>query len=87
MSTSDESWVLQQLETWVGEGLITPEAARVLRGRLEARVGSSLGLGALMLGSVGALMVGVGLIVLISHNWDEFSRIQRLACAFFPLVA
>ncbi len=87
MSTSNESWVLQQLETWVGEGLITPEAARVLRGRLEARVVSSLGLGALMLGSVGALMVGVGLIVLISHNWDEFSRSQRLACAFFPLMA
>ena len=87
MSASNENWVLQQLDTWVGEGLISPEAARVLRGRLEARVGSSLGLGALMLGSVGALMVGVGLIVLISHNWDEFSRIQRLACAFVPLLA
>ena len=54
MSASNENWVLQQLDTWVGEGLITPEAARVLSGRLEARVGSSLGLGALMLGSVGA---------------------------------
>ena len=87
MSVSNESWVLQQLDVWVGEGLLTPEAARVLRGRLEARVGSSRGLGALMLGGVGALLVGVGFIVLISHNWDEFSRIQRLACAFVPLLA
>lgn len=87
MSVSDERWVLQQLDLWVEESLITPEAALILRGRLEARHTSSSGLGALMLGGVGALLVGVGLIVLISHNWDGFSRLQRLAFAFGPLLA
>ncbi|MEI6872756.1 MAG: DUF2157 domain-containing protein, partial [Verrucomicrobiota bacterium] len=47
---------------------------------------SSGGLASLMMGIVGALLVGVGLIVLIGHNWDHFSRPMRLACAFGPLL-
>ena len=86
MKAPEQSWLLRQLEGWEAEGLVTADSAKVLRERFKAQGATSAGTGALMLGIVGALLLGSGLIVLISHNWDAFSRFQRLACAFVPLL-
>ena len=86
MKPPEHSWLLKQLDGWEAEGLVTADAARVLRERFRAQGAVSTGAGALMMGIVGALLVGAGLIVLISHNWDNFSRPKRLACAFVPLL-
>jgi uncharacterized membrane protein len=86
MKAPERSWLLHQLDEWEAEGLVQPEAARVLRDRFNVNAVASAGLGGLMMGIVGALLVGSGVIVLISHNWDEFSLAQRLACAFVPLL-
>ena len=86
MKAPEQRWLLQQLEGWEAEGLLTADSARVLRKRFALQTDSSGSLASLMMGIVGALLVGVGLIVLISHNWDHFSRPMRLACAFGPLL-
>ena len=86
MKAPEQSWLLKQLDGWEAEGLVTADSARVLRERFRAQGAVSMGAGSLMMGIVGALLVGAGLIVLISHNWDDFSRPQRLACAFVPLL-
>ncbi len=36
-------------------------------------------------GILGGLIVGLGVILLIAHNWDDFSRGVRTAFAFLPL--
>jgi uncharacterized membrane protein len=38
------------------------------------------------MGSLGALLIGAGLIAVIGYNWDEFSRPVRLLFAFLPLL-
>ena len=86
MRSPEQTWLLRQLDGWEAEGLITADSASVLRERFRAQAAASTGAGSLMMGIVGALLVGAGLIVLISHNWDDFSRPQRLACAFVPLL-
>ena len=86
MKRPEQTWLLRQLDGWEAEGLVTADSARVLRERFRAQDVSSTGSGSLMMGIVGALLVGAGLIVLISHNWDNFSRPQRLAFAFVPLL-
>jgi len=37
-------------------------------------------------GVLGALLVGLGLILIIAHNWDDLSRTVKLVLAFLPLV-
>lgn len=36
--------------------------------------------------SLGALMVGCGVILLFAHNWDMLSKFQRVAVAFVPVI-
>ncbi len=38
-------------------------------------------------GVLGALLVGLGIILIIAHNWDELNRLARTIIGFFPLIA
>jgi len=37
-------------------------------------------------GVLGSLLVGLGIILILAHNWDEFSRASKTVIAFVPLV-
>jgi len=37
-------------------------------------------------GVLGAILVGLGIILIIAHNWDELSRLTKIIFAFIPLV-
>lgn len=37
-------------------------------------------------GVLGAILVSLGIILIIGHNWDNLSRITKTIIAFFPLV-
>ncbi len=38
-------------------------------------------------GVLGAILVGLGIILIIAHNWDHLSRLQKTILAFVPLVS
>jgi uncharacterized membrane protein len=40
----------------------------------------------LVFGIFGGLLVGLGIILIIAHNWDQFSRGIKTAFAFLPLL-
>ncbi|MFD2562715.1 DUF2157 domain-containing protein [Aquimarina rubra] len=37
-------------------------------------------------GIFGALLVGSGIILMLAHNWDDFSRLTKTILAFTPLI-
>ncbi len=37
-------------------------------------------------GVLGAILVGLGIILMLAHNWDEFSRNIKTIIAFIPLI-
>ena len=63
MKAPEQSWLLRQLEGWEAEGLVTADSAKVLRERFKAQSAASAGTGALMLGIVGALLLGAVVFV------------------------
>jgi uncharacterized membrane protein len=85
MNNSCQRWLLEQLPQWEREGLLSADAARTLRER-HAPDASQLGLAQLVMGSLGALLIGAGLISVIGYNWDDFSLPVRLLFAFLPLL-
>lgn len=85
MNTSHQRWLLEQLPQWEREGLLTADAARTLRER-NAVDDSQPGVAQIIMGSLGALLIGTGLITVIGYNWDDFSRPVRLLFAFLPLL-
>jgi hypothetical protein len=85
MNTSHQRWLLEQLPQWEREGILTPDAARTLRVR-HAVDDSQPGAAQIVMGALGALLIGSGLIAVIGYNWDDFSRPVRLLFAFLPLL-
>lgn len=37
-------------------------------------------------GVFGALLIGLGIILILAHNWDDFSRSLKVVLAFLPLI-
>jgi uncharacterized membrane protein len=85
MNTSHRRWLLEQLPKWEQEQLLTADSLRVLRERYAVDE-SEVGLAQMVMGVLGALLIGAGLIAVIGYNWDDFSRPVRLLFAFLPLL-
>ena len=85
MSLAYSRWLAEELPAWEREGIVTADGARWLRERyvIEPRGG----LAQMIVGAVGALLIGTGLIAVLAYNWDVFPRSVRLALALGPLAA
>lgn len=67
-------------------GVITPETAEGIEQYYKSKNGSSQNKLFLTFGILGAILVGLGIILIIAHNWDELSRTTKTVFAFLPLV-
>ena len=85
MSLIHHRWLAEHLPEWERQGLVTTSAATVLRDRY--RVEPRAGLAQMVVGALGALLIGTGLIAVLAYNWDDFPRWVRLVLAFGPLAA
>jgi len=65
--------------------VISPENAGAIE-RHYGSVESRTNFGVVILASVGAALVGAGIILLIAHNWDDLSRAARTVIVFLPLL-
>jgi len=78
----------RELPLWVRDGLIAPENADALARRYPVHAEPSAGRHLqIFLGVLCALLIGAGVLLLISHNWDCFAPGVRLAFAWAPLAA
>lgn len=84
MSLIHHRWLAEQLPAWEREGIVTTDGARKLRERYAAEPQG--GLAQMVVGAVGALLIGTGLIAVLAFNWDDFPRWVRLVLALGPLA-
>ena len=78
----------QDLPELIEKNILSPEAAENLR-RHYGPAGQETGSRTLLLvfGVFGSLLVGLGIILLIAHNWEQFTRPQRLGLSVLLLAA
>lgn len=78
------------LQEWVDAHLISPTQADAILGYEQAQMNATPHTGTQRLliafSIIGALLVGLGIILLLAHNWDEFSRSTKLMIAITPLI-
>lgn len=67
-------------------GVITQETADKIQEYYRSRSGSSAGKLFIVFGILGALLVGLGVILIIAHNWDQLPRATKTIFAFLPLL-
>lgn len=76
-----------ELPALVSSGTISAEDARAIEQYYAANTARPRNVGFVLLASVGSALIAAGIVLLIAHNWDEFSRPLRSAFAFVPLIA
>ena len=78
-------WIRNEIASWQSEGIINNVLAEILIGRYKT-VAPKVSWGAIIVGSFGALMIGLGIIALFAANWDSLNRPARAAVAVTPLI-
>ncbi len=77
---------LPNLQELVEAGIITPETAGNIKEWYELKKEPGSNRFILVLGIFGSLLVGLGIILLVAHNWDQFSRLIKTFFSFLPLL-
>ncbi|MCX7044401.1 MAG: DUF2157 domain-containing protein [Candidatus Sumerlaeota bacterium] len=80
-------WLYDELPEWVGEGIVTEESA----GRLRERYGPPESGGGrriflIICAIFGSVLIGLGIILMFAHNWDQLTRPMRAALSFAPQI-
>jgi uncharacterized membrane protein len=78
--------ILKDLPDLVRAGVITEETADRIRDYYQNKSGPSTNRLFIVFGVLGAILVGLGIILIIAHNWDELSRGTKTFFAFLPLL-
>lgn len=80
------SKLLDSLPQLVDEGLITAEQSDRIRTRYSTDATRSGNRMLLVFSILGSLLVGMGIILIVAHNWDDLPRLVRTLLAFIPML-
>lgn len=78
-------WLDAALEGWVEAGLVSADQARALRHHTTAEGGR--GAAVPLFAVLGAGLIGLGVILLLAHNWESLSRGVRAALSLGLVLA
>jgi uncharacterized membrane protein len=78
-------WLLNEIDLWVGEGIIGPDQATALKRRYPAPA-EGTAWGRLIFFSIGAILFGLGIILIFAYNWEKMHKFVKLAVIFAALL-
>ncbi|MEX2235061.1 MAG: DUF2157 domain-containing protein [Cyclobacteriaceae bacterium] len=79
--------ILKGLPELLDAGLISEETSEKIKTYYLHKEQQSPDRLVLIFGILGALLTGLGIILIIAHNWDDFSRAGKLFFALLPLLS
>lgn len=79
-------WLYEQLPSLVAKNVLTNESADSLRSHFGPQEPPTRRAPLIIVAVVGSLFVGIGIILLVAHNWQSLGRTARAVLAFLPLV-
>ena len=78
--------ILKDLPELVDASVIDPETAEKIRQFYRDKQASAPNRLFLVFGLLGSMLVGLGIILIVAHNWDQLSRPLKTILAFIPLI-
>lgn len=78
-------WLLGEIDLWVNEGIIEPQQAAALRGRYPAPA-EGVAWSRIIFFSIGAVLIGLGVILLIAYNWQQMPKFVKLGAILAALI-
>ena len=81
-----KSQLIKELEELQQAGVITPETAANIKAYYQLRESQAPKRMLMVFAILGAVLVGLGIILIIAHNWDDLSQPLKTFFAFIPLL-
>lgn len=78
--------IQKELIELIQADVISQETADRIHSYYKNQRGASTNRLFIVFGILGAILVGLGIILIIAHNWDDLSRATKDIVAFLPLV-
>ncbi|MGK2864281.1 MAG: DUF2157 domain-containing protein [Chitinophagaceae bacterium] len=78
--------ILKDIPELVKSQVISQDTADKIRDYYRDKGRQSTNRLFIVFGILGAILVGLGIILIIAHNWDELSRATKTSLAFLPLL-
>lgn len=78
--------LLKDIQELVKQDLISDNQAEDIRTYYQKKNSQSGNRLFTIFGVLGAILVGLGIILIVAHNWDELSRLTKTIFAFIPLI-
>ena len=77
----------KEIPELLAAGVITEDTAAKIQDYYKHKANPLTNKLFIVFGILGAILVGLGVILILAHNWDELSRPIKVIFAFLPLVA
>ena len=78
--------IQKELPELINAGVISKENAEKIQDYYANKKGASGNRLLIVFGILGAILIGLGIILIIAHNWDELSRPSKTISSFLPLL-
>jgi uncharacterized membrane protein len=78
--------ILNDIPELVSANVISTETAKKIRDYYQNKGGQSQNKLLIVFGVLGSILTGLGIILIIAHNWDDLSRSSKTVFAFLPLI-
>jgi len=79
-------WLAQEIDLWVREGVVTQAQAQAIRSRYP-NAEEAHAWGRIAFAVAGAVLIGLGVILLFAYNWEKIPKYSKLAIIFLSLIA
>ncbi|MFX0209510.1 MAG: DUF2157 domain-containing protein, partial [Candidatus Hodarchaeota archaeon] len=79
-------WLTKELELWCEDGIISKDQAEAIMGRYPD-IPPAHAWGRIIFFSLGAILVGLGVILLFAYNWRGLDKIVKLMVVFSAIFA
>lgn len=88
--SKEHRWLAAEIDRWIADGVITSEQGAALRARYPVAPepqGASLSWGLIVFFALGAVVVGLGVVLLFAYNWALIPKAGKLAIVFGAILA
>jgi len=80
------SKLIKELPELVRNDIISEDVSKSIQKYYEGKTVATPNKLFVVFGVLGAALIGIGILLILAHNWDDFSRSIKTILAFVPLV-
>ncbi len=78
-------WLIAEIDGWVNADIIEPEQGQAIKKRYPTPE-EGPAWGRIIFFSIGAILFGLGVILLFAYNWQQMPKLAKLAVIFVALI-